>query len=341
MRAVRYHGPGDLRVDDLPEPQPGCGEVLLRPEAVGVCGTDTHIVDGEFPAAAPVTLGHEVCGTVVGVGPGVDDPKPGDLVTVEPHRYCGRCPYCRLGAEHLCLRKQAYGVNLDGGMAELMVVPARVAYRLPPGTPPRVGALTEPVACCMHGMDRLAPLSGLPLLVFGCGPAGAVLVALARLSGLGPIVVVEGRASRRRLAERMGADVVLDAADGGYREQARTAAGELGFPYLVDAVGSPAILEDAVTLAARGGRILVFGVAAPDAVARIRPQEVFAKELTVLGSVINPYTHHRAVGLLPRLGLDRLDVATFPLERAAAALDAQRGGVPDKVQLAPEPTVHP
>lgn len=338
MKAVRFHHPGDVRLDDLPDPRPGRGEVLLRVEAVGICGTDTHIVDGEFPAASPVVLGHEICATVVETGTGVTELSPGDLVTVEPHRYCGSCAYCRLGAEHLCLRKEAYGVHLDGGMAELAVVPARVAYPLPPGTPPEVGAMTEPVACCLHSMDRLAPVSGLPVLVFGCGPAGAIMIALARLHGLHPIVAVEGRPGRRKLAERMGADLVLDPADDDYLQQATAATGGLGFPFLIDAVGSPAILENAINVAARGARILVFGVAAPDAVARIRPQEFFAKELTLLGSVINPYTHHRAVGMLPRLGLDRLEIATFPLHRIDDALHAQRTGAADKIQIHPHAT---
>lgn len=338
MKSVRFHHPGDIRLDDIPDPRPGPGEVLLRPQAVGICGTDTHIVDGDFPAASPVVLGHEICATVVETGPGVIDVSPGDLVTVEPHRYCGSCAYCRLGAEHLCLRKEAYGVHLDGGMAELVVVPARVAYRLPSETPPGIGAMTEPVACCLHSMDRLAPISGLPVMVFGCGPAGAVMIALARLQGLRPIVAVEGRPGRRKLAERMGADLVLDPADDSYLKQAVAATDGLGFPFLIDAVGSPAILENAIGVAARGGRILIFGVAAPGAHASIRPQEFFAKELTLLGSVINPYTHHRAIGILPRLGLDRLEIATFPLSRVDDALHAQRSGAADKIQILPNAT---
>lgn len=336
IAAVRCHGPGDVRVEQLPARAPGPGEVAIEPLAVGVCGTDGHIVGGSFPAARPVVLGHEVCGRVREVGPRVDRLAPGDLVTVEPHDYCTACAYCRLGQEHLCDAKRGYGVRLDGGMTERMVVPARIAYRLPPDTPPWIGALTEPLACCIHGMDQLAPRSGLPVLVYGAGPAGAMMVALARSRGLAPVVVMDPRPDRRDLALRMGADAALDPTDPASEAAARDMTDGLGFPYVVDAVGSARLLESAIGMASRGGRILVFGVARPDEEARVRPNEVFARELTIVGAVINPYTHHRAVGMLPTLGLDRLRPAFFPLEKVSQALDAQAVGQADKVFVAPQ-----
>lgn len=222
MRAVRFHGPGDLRVEDVPEPVPGLDDVLIRPRAVGVCGTDVHILDGGYPARAPVTLGHEVAGQVVTVGSAVAGVSVGDLVTVQPNLPCDTCPQCRQGMEHLCDNRLAFGVELDGGMADLLLVPARAAYPVPAGTPWQVAALAEPLACCVHGMDRLAPRSGLPLLVCGCGPAGVMLIALARLSGLAPIVAADPRADRRDLALRFGADLALDPTEPGFEGRARS-----------------------------------------------------------------------------------------------------------------------
>ena len=197
MKALRFLGPGDLRLVEIPDPVPGPGEVRIRPAAVGICGTDVHILDGSFASRPPLTIGHEVAGFIDAVGPGVRHAREGDLVTVEPHRYCGVCRYCRLGKEHLCLDKEAFGVHLNGGMAELQVIPERIAYKVPDGTDPRVAALAEPVSCCVHGMDRLSPTSGTSIAIFGAGPAGLMLVALARLAGLSPIVVVEPDAKRR------------------------------------------------------------------------------------------------------------------------------------------------
>ncbi|MBX6355110.1 MAG: alcohol dehydrogenase catalytic domain-containing protein [Micromonosporaceae bacterium] len=335
MKAVRFLGDGELAVVGLPDPAPGIREVLLAPAAVGVCGTDTHILDGHYPARPPVTLGHEVAGRVVALGDGARGLQVGDLVTVEPHRYCGVCQYCRRGMEHMCIAKEAYGVHLDGGMAELMVVPDRIAYRLPEGVDATIGALTEPLACCVHAMDRLGLMSGLPILIQGCGPAGALLVALARNLGSNPIVVSDTRPDRRDLGMRMGADVALDPSDPDFERQALALTGGDGFPYAVDAVGLPAVLESVIRLAARGARLLVFGVAEPHARASVSPNEIYTKELTLLGTAINPFSHLRAVGLLTRLPLHELRVAAYPLGKAGDAIAAARTGVSDKIQIAP------
>jgi L-iditol 2-dehydrogenase len=335
VKAVRFHGVGDLRVDRVPDPAPGPDEVLIEPLAVGVCGTDTHILDGHYPARPPVILGHEVSGRVRELGARVTGLGAGDLVTIEPHRYCGACTYCRRGMEHMCPRKQAYGVHLDGGMAELMVVPGRIAYRLPPSITPAVAALTEPLSCCVHGMDRLDVASGLPILIIGCGPAGAILIALARQCGLHPVVAADMRADRRDLAGRMGADLVLDPSAGDFEQRALSVTAGEGYPYLIDAVGLPTVLEGCVRMSARGGRILVFGVAAPNAEATVRPNEIYTKELTILGTAINPFTQLRATGLLERLPLREIRIASFPLDAAGEALAAVRAGLSDKIQLTP------
>ena len=336
MKALRFHGPNDLRLEDLPLPEPGPGEVRIRPAAVGICGTDVHILDGTFGSRPPVILGHEVAGFVDAVGAGVRNTREGDLITVEPHRYCGVCRYCRLGREHLCLNKEAFGVHLDGGMAEFQIIPERIAYRLPDGMDPKVGALAEPLSCVVHAMDRLGARSGTSVVIFGAGPAGLILVTLCRLAGLVPIVVVEPDAARRATAIAFGAHGTVDPTSAGWVEDAQRLVGGAGFDAVIEAVGSPRVLESAIPLAARGGTILVFGVANPDATAVIRPQEVFAKELTILGTVINPYTHHRAVELLPELGLDRLGIKSYPLDAHAEAFQAHHNRVAGKVQFAPQ-----
>ncbi len=126
MLGVRFHGPHDLRLEAIDLPTPGPGEVRVRPRAVGICGTDAKIVDGNFHAVSGVVLGHEIAGPVDVLGLGVTGLREGDLVSVEPHLYCGACRYCRLGLEHLCPGKRALGVHLDGGMAEAIGVPARL-----------------------------------------------------------------------------------------------------------------------------------------------------------------------------------------------------------------------
>jgi L-iditol 2-dehydrogenase len=336
MKALRLLDLHDLRLQDVPTPTPGPGEVRIRPVAVGICGTDVHILDGSYASRPPLTIGHEVAGFVDAVGPDVRNAREGDLVTIEPHRFCGVCRYCRLGSEHMCLDKLAFGVHLDGGMAEYQVIPERIAYKLPDGFDPRVGALAEPLSCCVHAMDRLAPRSGTSVGLWGAGPAGLIMLTLFQQAGLTPVVVMEPDAARRKIALEFGAAAVVDPLAEGWQQQALDTVGGAGFDYIVEAVGAPRVLESAIPLAARQGTILVFGVANPGETAAIRPQEVYAKELTILGTAINPYTHHRAVELLPHLGLDRLGFKTFPLEEHAAAFEAQRQRAAGKIQFAPQ-----
>ena len=118
MKGLRFHGCGDLRLEELPVPDPGPEEVRIRPLAVGVCGTDAHILHGEFPAPAPVVLGHEVSGLVEAVGAEVKGFREGDFVTVQPNTFCGVCRFCRTGREHLCPELRGYGVHANGGFAE-------------------------------------------------------------------------------------------------------------------------------------------------------------------------------------------------------------------------------
>lgn len=341
MRIVRFHADGSLRCEDLPAPEPGQGEVLLAPQAVGVCGTDAHILDGHFPSRPPVALGHEVAAIVQDVGPGVTAVAPGDLVTVEPHLYCGICASCQLGNVQTCTDRRAPGVHLNGGMSELMVVPQTIAYRLPEGTPPLHGALTEPIACCVHAVDRLEAKSGLPVAVFGCGPAGAIITALCSLAGLAPIVVIDPRASRRDLALRVGADHVIDPSTQDVHAAAMELTGGVGFPSVIEAAGKGPVLEQAVGIAARSATILLFGVADPHDTATVRPNEIYTKELRLVGTALNPYTHRRAIGLLHRLPLNELRTVVYPLDKVPQAIDAQRAGEADKVYVEPQQVEDP
>jgi L-iditol 2-dehydrogenase len=337
MKAIRFHGCGDLRLDELAVPDPKPGEVRLRPLAAGLCGTDTHIFHGEFPAAAPVVLGHEVAGIVDAVGAGVKGLKEGDPVTVQPNTFCGVCRYCRTGREHLCPDLRAYGVHLDGGFAEAMVVPARVVYRLPSGMEARLACLAEPLACCVHGMDRLAMQSGSTVLVIGAGLIGLMLTRLARLAGAGFIVVSEPQELRRACALEFGADDAVDPNQEDEHEARAPTRGE-GFDFVIDAVGSSVTFSHAITTAARGGTILVFGVAPMQATASVRPFDIYARELTLIGSFINPYTHERAVSLLPQMGLEKLQIEAFPLEEFRQAFETHATtSAAAKVEILPQP----
>ena len=335
MKALQYVGNHTLELRDLPDPLIEPGYVIIAPEAVGICGTDVHIVEGEFSSTPPVTLGHEVAGKVVEVGAGVTGLKVGDMITVEPHKYCGVCLYCQIGYEHMCVKKEAYGVHVSGGMAQFQKIPAKIAYKLPEGTPASIGALTEPLACVVHSMDRLQALSGLPILIVGTGPAGSLLVALSKMTGLYPIVTIDGRKDRQELAKSMGADFTFDSMEQ-VEQQFQEFTQGFGFPFVVDAVGSPKVLESLMKVASRRATILVFGVASPAAEWVVSPNEIYAKELTIVGSAINPFTHRRALSLLQRLPLENFKIAEYAMSDFEQAFQDHKSGKYDKIQFNPQ-----
>ena len=201
MRAAVFHGVRDIRLEERERRRPGRGEVAVRVKACGVCGTDVHMyhgAPGSVQIRPPVVLGHELSGEVAEVGAGVDRLADGDRVTVDPNMPCGRCFYCRIGRGHLCESLRAVGVTQDGGFAEYCIVPASQVYRVRQSVSFEAAALAEPLACCLHGIDRMAIRPGQEVAVFGVGPIGLMAVQLAFLSGASRVFASDPRELRRK-----------------------------------------------------------------------------------------------------------------------------------------------
>ena len=321
--AARLGAIGDLRIQERAEPEAGTGELLLRVAACGICGTDRHIFHGDYPSAKPVTLGHEFTGTLVHAAPEL--PR-GTLVAVDPNVCCGLCRECRRGDVCLCPRRVALGVDLDGGLAEYVAVPATQVYPLPAGISAEHGALCEPLACCLHGLDLVGIRPGMRVAVLGGGVIGQLMVQLAWLAGATGVILATRQAGRRSLAEQLGATATVDprAVD-----VVTAVGGPAGLtPGGVDAVlecaGTLETFQQAVAMARRGGTVLVFGVAPQGEMARISPFEIFARELRILGAYLNPHTHGRAVELVAsgRLQLEPLITRRLALGEVPGAISA-------------------
>ena len=277
MRAIVLDGRGGVELTERPEPTPGAREVVIAPAAVGVCGTDLHLVDGSYATGRyPVVPGHEFAGTVTAVGSGVTAIAEGDLVGVDPNVACGECRWCRVGAVNLCVRLEPVGVTRDGACATRVLVPARVVYRLPAGVDATIGALVEPLACVFHALDRAPTVKDRDVLIYGAGSIGLLMAAVARQRGAGRVQVVEPHAVRRAAALLLGADAAaadsagLDLPDGA--------------DIVVEASGHPVAITDALDRIGVRGTLVQMGVTAPDTTVPLRPFDVFEKEITVLGS---------------------------------------------------------
>ncbi len=315
MKAVVFHGSGDVRVSELPEPEPGAGEVLLAVEGCGVCGTDVHIYRGEAPARTGVVLGHEFGGRILAVGEGVSREALGRRVAVNPNLNCGYCPSCREGNIHLCLNLRALGVDLPGGFAEKAVVPALQVELFPEDLPSETITLVEPLACALHGLDLAGVRPGDDVLVQGAGPMGLILVQLARLAGAAKVAVADPSPARRARALACGADEAL-----------RPEELAPGYGVVIEATGNRSALEQALVLTKGGGTVLLFGVHPREDVASFSPQAFYRREIRLVGSFTNPHTTARAVALLSsrRLIMDSVMGATISLDDVPACLAGLR-----------------
>ena len=216
MRAVVWEEPGKLALAEVPDPAPGHGELIVQVGACGICGTDVHIADGEFPPTPyPIVPGHEFAGRVVALGEGVPGEwRGGERVAVDPSLFCGHCPACHAGRGNLCANWNAIGDTVDGAFAEYVKVPAANAYPIPDSVSDAQGALIEPLSCAVHGARRLGPVVGEDVLVMGAGTMGLLLMQLLNRGGARSVAVVDRKASRLESATAAGAAAVAtDVAD--------------------------------------------------------------------------------------------------------------------------------
>jgi L-iditol 2-dehydrogenase len=325
MQALRLNEIHDLGLAEVAVPTPGPGEVMIRVEAAGICGTDRHLFHGEFPAKPPVTLGHEFAGTVVAVGEGVDIPL-GVRVTCDPNDCCGHCDACRRGKVNLCPNNVATGIHRDGGFAEFAVFPARRAHRLPDGLDPRHGAFSEPLACTLHGVDIGAPKPGERALVIGGGVIGLLALQLAALAGAEAVLLTR-HPDKRALAMTLGASATAATPD-----EVRALWPE-GADLVLECAGVPETVAEAPSLTRAGGRIVVIGVLAQGAKVPIEPFDLLFREIQLRFAFINPFTQARAVELIAsgRIAVEPLISRTIPLAEAAAAITSPP--VPGEVKV--------
>jgi 2-desacetyl-2-hydroxyethyl bacteriochlorophyllide A dehydrogenase len=336
MKAAQYKGNGlfDIIAAELRPLHED--EVLVDVEACGICGTDIHIVEGTSRSTPPVVLGHEYAGTIVEMGAGVQGHVIGERVAVDPNIACGECLYCRRGLVHLCSSLRALGVDIDGGMAEFSIVPASQLYTLGREMSPEVCAFVEPLSCAVHGIDRANIRPGDAVVIIGGGPIGQIMLQLAWSSGATFTALVEPLREKRELGTTLGASLVIDPAAEDVRESLFGIHPE-GADAVIDCAGLPATAELALKLARRGGTVEFFGVCPIGATIPLEPNMVYFRELTIVGSYVNPRTFSRAIALLRsgRVRVDALPITRFPLDKVHEAFRYHREGLTLKSVIIP------
>ncbi|WP_033823105.1 zinc-dependent alcohol dehydrogenase family protein [Kitasatospora sp. MBT63] len=329
MKAVVISSPGVLGIESVDDPTPGPGEVVVEVSACGLCGTDLHILEGEFAPSLPLVPGHEFAGTVAALGAGVTSLAVGDRVAVDPSLYCHECHYCRLGRDNLCERYAAIGVTTAGAAAEYALAPAANCVRLPEHIDVRDAALIEPLSCAVRGYDVLRARVGSSVLVYGSGTMGLMMLELAKRTGAASVDVVDLNAERLATADRLGCSRTAAAAE--EFDQPR------GWDVVIDATGNEHAIQDALGRVGRGGTFLQFGVAAYAARAVIEPYKIYNQEITITGSMAVLHSFERAAALFAAGVLDPGVFISdrFPLTEYATALGRFQAGLGRKILVTP------
>lgn len=338
MRAALYQGGGRIEVGHVDCPGPGPGEVLVRIASNTICGTDLRIASGAKTKGVriPVILGHETAGTVEQVGSDVEAVEVGDRVGVAPSVVCGHCDMCRRGASNLCRVAQVLGHDLDGGLAEHLLVPRSAVHAgnlvvVSGDVPFEHVSLAEPLSCVLHAQKLFGVQVDDVVLVVGGGAIGLMHAQLAKVSGARTVIVSEPVASRRELAAQLGVDVVVDPMVENLEAIVADASNGAGADAVVVCIGVPLLVDQALSLARFRGRINFFAGFPKERLSEIDPNRIHYGELTVTGSsnsTIDDYSAairlieggHVDVGSLVthRYSLDQVDDALAMASSAAA-----------------------
>lgn len=338
MKAICFERPHHVAVVDVPTPPVGPGDVLIRVEAAGVCGTDLHLYAGEFDPKYPLIPGHEFSGVVVETGGSVTRFRPGDRVAVDPNLYCDRCYYCRRELQNHCENWEAIGVTRAGAFAEFVVAPEQSVYSIGDLSFAE-GAFIEPLACVVYGQERARIRLGDAVLVMGAGPIGLLHLQLAKRAGASMVTVVDVKEDRLRIAERLGADRTVVSRDRESLAESLRETSPYGFDLVIDATGVPAVVEGALAYVARGGKLLVFGVCPNESEIRVNPYEIYRRDIEIIGSFALRKSFQKACDLLRAGALDvkPLIGATVNLDDFPAALELMcQGKAPMKLHVDPQ-----
>ncbi|HEV7203204.1 MAG TPA: L-threonine 3-dehydrogenase [Jatrophihabitans sp.] len=326
-----------FELTDRPEPEAGPGEVKIRVLRTGICGTDLHIEAWDDWAAGaidvPLVPGHEFCGEVVAVGPGVRDVTEGDLVSGEGHVVCGTCRNCRAGRRHLCIRTSSIGVNRDGAFAEYVVLPESNVWVHHTPVDPDLGAIFDPFGNAVHTALSF-PLVGEDVLITGAGPIGLMAAQVCRHVGARFVVITDVSPYRLELARSMGVDLALDVSSETVADAQHRLGMVEGFDVALEMSGHPSALPDVIDNLNHGGRIAMLGL--PSTPIEIDWARVVTHMITIKGIYGREmYETWYAMSAMLRSGLDISGVIThrFPATEWAEGFATARGGRCGKVVL--------
>jgi L-iditol 2-dehydrogenase len=302
MKSLLLSEYNHLEIADLPVPAAGRGEVLVRVEACGICGSDVHGFDGSTGRRIPpIVMGHEAAGTVEATGEGVTKFAKGDRVTFDSTVYCGECPYCKRGEINLCDNREVIGVSCGdyrrhGAFAEYVAVPERIVYALPENLSFNEAAMLEAVSVAMHGVNVSPVAGGETALVIGAGMIGLLTLQAARAAGCARVFIADVDATRLKLAREIGADEVLHCSGAELVAEVMRLTGGRGVDLALEAVGRNETVSGAIDCTRKGGTVTLIGNIMPEVTLPL--QKVVVKQLRLQGSCASSGEYPEAIELI-------------------------------------------
>ena len=332
MKALLLSEYKKLSVVDMPTPEFGDDEVLVRVKACGICGSDIHGYDGSTGRRIPpLVMGHEAAGVIERAGRAVEGFKPGDRVTFDSTVSCGKCDFCRSGNINLCDNRTVLGVSCGdyrrhGAFAEYVSVPARILYKLPDTLPFERAALIEAVSIAVHAVSRYVPKADDTVVVVGSGMIGVLVIQVLREKGCRSIVAVDVDEQKLALAKRLGATHTLNPKEGDVPAAVRQLTGGKGADASYEVVGHSDTVMTSIRCLRKGGTVVLVGNLSPRV--ELPLQEVVSREISVLGSCASNGEIPECIDLLASgaVDVDPLVSLTAPLEDAAGLFERLHGG---------------
>jgi L-iditol 2-dehydrogenase len=334
-----------LEITDMPLPVAGCGEVLVRVEACGICGSDVHGLDGSTGRRIPpIVMGHEAAGTVEAVGDGVTRFAKGDRVTFDSTVYCGECPYCKIGQINLCDNREVIGVSegnyrRHGAFAEYVVIPDRIMYPLPANFPFEEAAMLEAVSVAMHGVKVSQVVGGETALVIGAGMIGLLTLQAAKAAGCARVFISDVDESRLNLARQIGADEVLHCSGAELLTEIKRLTNGRGVDLALEAVGLNQTVASAIDCARKGGTVTLIGNVSPEVTLPL--QKVVVKQLKLQGSCASSGEYPEAIELIAagKIKVKPLITAVASLEEGPRWFDRLHSREPNLMKIVLSPRV--
>jgi len=332
MRVATWRGGSEITIDEVPDPKPGPGQLVLKVHSSGICGTDIHKTQGLFPGTPPEVLGHEFVGPVVEIGDGVDASLMGKIIGCTLNPACSECQGCLTWSAMHCERE----ARLAGGFAEYVLVDQRQAHIVPDSLDPETASMAEPTACVVSTLNMLGDIEeGCEALVVGGGLLGLLTIGVLKLRGAGHVILSEPNAMRLAMGKQFGADILNDPTKDDLSELVKDVTGGYGVKIGAEAVGVPQLVANVSKLIRPRGNLVLVGVSPQGSSLPINLYDVHYKEITISGAFGAGDAFGEALETLPNLNFDSVVSGRFPLEKTAEAMEVSASGVGVKYMIAP------